>query len=212
MLKAHLFVLMMLISTKSTASSAPPAAPSHDSKPDSTNQGHQSPGESHSTDEHGAEAEKAPVVQGPRREYNPGTIVAFPSLEGERLDKPGTVTLKPQKGHSAVVIFIASWCEPCQSLMPEFKRLAKKYGSESTDFYFVFAHDTRADAIDFIKGHQLIQKSVLANPDLLTAFKNPELPSVYLSDKYGYLAERFLKLKKSEIEQLDALAAKLTLP
>jgi len=158
-----------------------------------------------------AAAPAAPAVpQGPRREYNPGKVLPFPSFDGDLIAKPSSVSFKPRKGHAVMVIFISSWCEPCQVLMPELKQLAKKYSTDSSEVYFVFAHDTKPDAAGFIKEHQLTAPAVISNVELLTNFKNPELPSVYVGDKWGYMADRFIKISKNEIDNLDDVMSKVT--
>jgi thiol-disulfide isomerase/thioredoxin len=161
---------------------------------------------------HGAaEAPAAPPVpSGPKREYNPGKVMPFPPFTAEVIGRQQTIDYKPQKGRAALIIFVASWCEPCQVLMPEFKQLARKYASDSTDVFFVFAHDTKQDATGFVKEHQLTQTSVLANVDLLISFKNPELPSIYIADRWTYLGERFIKVKKSDIDAIDTAMGKIT--
>ena len=94
--------------------------------------------------------------------------------------------------------------------MGDLKQLARKYSGNNTDVYFVFAHDTKGDAAGFIKEHQLANTSVMADIEMLTAFKNPELPSVYVSDKWGYLADRFLNIKKNDIDKIDTVMGKIT--
>jgi thiol-disulfide isomerase/thioredoxin len=167
-------------------------------------------------DEHGgghesASAPAAPAVpQGPRREYNPGKVLPFPSFNGDLISKASSVSFKPRKGHAVMVIFISSWCEPCQVLMPELKQLAKKYSTASSEVYFVFAHDTKPDAAGFIKEHQLTAPAIISNTELLTDFKNPELPSVYVGDKWGYMADRFIKISKNDVDNLDDVMSKIT--
>ena len=159
----------------------------------------------------GGEAPAAPPPpSGPKRDYNPGKVLPFPPFKAEAIGLQKTIDYKPKKGRAAMLIFVASWCEPCQVLMPEFKQLARKYANENTDVYFVFAHDTREDASGFVKEHQLAQTSVMANVDLLIAFKNPELPSIYLADRWTYLGDRFIKVKKSDINAVDAAMGKIT--
>ncbi len=147
---------------------------------------------------------------GPQRDYNPGKVLEFPSFQGESITDGQALSFKPEKGRSVVVIFIASWCEPCQVLMPELKQLARKYSTSSNQVFFVFSHDTKTDAAAFAKEHQLTAPSILANVDILTAFKNPELPSVYVGDKWGYMADRYIKIQKDSVATLDDTISKIT--
>jgi thiol-disulfide isomerase/thioredoxin len=155
-------------------------------------------------------ASEAKTQSGPKREYNPGKVLSFPNFSGESLLNGETLAFNSKRGHSVVVIFIASWCEPCQVLMPELKQLARKHSHASNHVYFVFAHDTKQDAAAFSKEHQLKFPALMANVDILTHFKNPELPSVYIGDKWGYLADRFIKVQKDDIDALDNVISNIT--
>ena len=158
---------------------------------------------------HGEEA-PPPAPTGPKREYNAGKIMKFPSFKAQVAGSTKNIEFQPKNGHAVMIIFLASWCEPCQILMGDLKQLARKYSGNNTDVYFVFAHDTKGDAAGFIKEHQLANTSVMADIEMLTAFKNPELPSVYVSDKWGYLADRFLNIKKNDIDKIDTVMGKIT--
>ncbi len=163
---------------------------------------------------HGSEGSEGepekPKFVGPKREYNPGKVLPFPSFSAPILGETKTLNFKPQKGRASMIFFVSSWCEPCQVLMMDFKQIARKYANTNTDIYFVFAHDTKDDAAGFIKEYQIPQKSVLANVELLSVFKNPELPSVYIGDRWGYMADRFLKIKKADIDRIDQSLARIT--
>ena len=151
-----------------------------------------------------------PAPKGPKREYNAGKVLPFPSFTADAIGRQQSIEYKPKKGRAAMLIFVASWCEPCQVLMPEFKQLARKYASESTDVYFVFAHDTKQDAEGFVKEHKLTQTSIMAHVELLISFKNPQLPSIYIADRWTYLADRFINVKKSDLDAVDAAMGKIT--
>lgn len=163
---------------------------------------------------HGGGHEEAPPEppkpKGPSRKYNPGKIIAFPSFEGDVVGQGTPLSFKPRQGHATMIIFIASWCEPCQLLMPDLKQLARKYSALNTDVFFIFAHDTKPDATGFAKEHQLSSPAIMANMELLKVFKNPELPSVYIGDKWGYMADRFINTKKSDIDRIDNMMGKIT--
>lgn len=153
--------------------------------------------------------EAPPVQQGPRRYYYPGKVLPFPSFRADFLDRVKNLDYSPVKGHSIVLIFVASWCEPCQVLMPDFKHLARKYESDSTKIYFVYSHDTKQDAEGSAKEHQITQSSLLSNVDMLINFKNPEIPSVFVGDKWGYMADQYLNVKKSDIGAIDSTLGKI---
>lgn len=165
-------------------------------------------------DGHGGGHESAPAEppppQGPKREYNPGKVTKFPGFKASLVGSGEPLEFKPIQGRATMVIFLASWCDPCQVLMGEFKQLARKYKDNNTDVFFVFAHDTKDDAAGFVKEHQITNKSIMANNELLKSFKNPELPSVYISDRWGYMVDRSISTKKSDIDKIDVALSKIT--
>lgn len=163
-------------------------------------------------DPHAAPAEpEKPVKIGPQRKYTPGPVEKFPSeISGVDLKTGKTIKYSPKRGRATVVFFVASWCEPCQQLMPQVKNLAKKYENIYTDIIYVFAHDTKDDASGFAREHKLTGHMVLANHEILKAFKNPPLPAFYVGDRYNYLSNRALKLTSSDLAKLDDYLTKLT--
>lgn len=160
----------------------------------------------------GGEAAKPTPPPGPSRKYNPGPVESFPTeISGVDLKSGKSTSYKPQRGRATLIFFIASWCEPCQQVMPRIKTIATKYSDTYTDVIYVFAHDTREDAAGFAKEHKLAGKMILAGHEILKAFKNPPLPTVYVSDRYLYLGNRFLKTSTADLEELDKYLAKLTI-
>lgn len=129
--------------------------------------------------------------------------VKFPSFAGELLTG-SRLEIKPHRGQAEVVIFLASWCRPCQMLINEFKSLEERYSKLHTRFTYVFAHDTRQDAEAFSKHTKLSgHNTLLANPKLLRQFKQPELPSIYVADRTRWLVARYVPVKRDDLAELD---------
>lgn len=134
--------------------------------------------------------------------------IAFPALNLKILDSSEPLEKKAPKGRIQLVVFIASWCVPCQQIIDDFTRLEAKHKAKYTDLIYVFAHDTEADARAFAKFHKIEDKAFLGTAKMLEDFHQPELPSVYASDRYGWLAYRKLNIKESEIAELDTFITK----
>jgi thiol-disulfide isomerase/thioredoxin len=186
-------IFMAIIVTTSTAG----YASGHDEKPAVKS-------------EHGEEAAPTPI--GPNRHYNPGPVEMFPKeISGIDILSRENFTYKTKRGRATMVFFVASWCESCQQLMPQIKIVANKFARSYTDVIYVFAHDTKADAAGFAKEHKLAGRLLLANHEILKAFKNPTLPSVYIGDRYNYIANRYIKFTTTDLESLNEYMTKLTL-
>lgn len=129
--------------------------------------------------------------------------VGMPSFVAPSLPQPGEqITVAHRYGRVLVLIFIASWCEPCQELMPAIKTIVQRYENLNTDFVYVFAHDTPQDAEGFMKEYKL-PSGVLASYEALKAYHNPPLPSVYVGDRQGWLATRFLATRLEDLDKLN---------
>ncbi len=114
-----------------------------------------------------------------------------------------------KKGRAQVILFLASWCEPCQQLMGDYIRLQKKFSRLNTDFIYVFAHDTRDDAEGFMKEYGM-KEGYLANHEVLKAFHNPELPTIYVADRHGWLATRMVKATTKDVDGLAEFLRPIT--
>lgn len=168
-------------------------------------------GGEHGGGEHG-EATAPPAPIGPSRHYNPGPVEDFPkTISGVDVTTGKNFTYKSKRGRSAMVFFIASWCESCQQLMPQIKVVDHKFSKSYTDVIYVFAHDTKTDAAGFAKEHKLAGNLILADHEILKQFKNPTLPAVYVSDRYNYLGNRFIKFTAADLQSLTEYMTKLTL-
>ncbi|MCX6109072.1 MAG: TlpA disulfide reductase family protein [Proteobacteria bacterium] len=131
--------------------------------------------------------------------------VRLPSFSATRLgDEHESVTIAPSKGRLLVIVFLASWCEPCQQLMPQIQRLERHYQKLNTDFVYIFSHDTRDDAQGFMKEFKL-SNAYLANQELLKTYHEPELPSIYVGDRHGWMLQRYIKTTVTDLAKLNGL-------
>lgn len=136
--------------------------------------------------------------------------IQMPPLAGKNIDTGEATVITPEKGQPTVLIFLASWCLPCQKLTRSFEALRAKYAPRSTRFVYVFTHDTRADALAFAKDHKLKGDRLLASRESLKAYHEPELPTVYVGDRAGWLVERYVNVAPEGLKDLDGFLAKHT--
>ena len=160
----------------------------------------------------GGEGEAAPgLAAAPdKSDHYVHNWIKFPTFKGPRLEAGGEeITVAPKPGRVLAVVFVASWCVPCQQLMPKIMETAKKYGSLYTDIHFVFAHDTREDALGFAREYKIVDRSLHATLQILKDFHNPALPSIFVADRHAWLLTRFTKANE-EFPKFDRLIALLT--
>jgi thiol-disulfide isomerase/thioredoxin len=128
--------------------------------------------------------------------------IGMPALTGHDLITGDLITVKPETGKVLVVMFLASFCEPCQNIIDDVRKLAARYQPLHTEFVYVFVHETKDDALGFIKEYDL-KNGLLANHDILKTFKNPTLPTIYVSDRHGWMATRYTQSKREDLAKLD---------
>jgi thiol-disulfide isomerase/thioredoxin len=150
---------------------------------------------------HGSAAAAAQAMKTTDK-YTNGWI-SFPTLTLKALDSSEPVVLPLTKGRVQIVIFLASWCIPCQQLMPEMKRIAAKYKVKYTDISYVFAHDTDPDAKAFASYHKVSNASFMGTAKVLEDFHQPDLPAIYASDRYGWLVYRKLNSRTTDLPDLE---------
>lgn len=129
--------------------------------------------------------------------------VAFPPFQATSLDRRENTKVTPQDGRVTVIVFLASWCVPCQQQIKEFKRIEEKYQSRFTDFVYIFAHDTESDARGFSSVYKLGGNAMMASASVLEAFHQPELPTYYVADRYKWMVLRRINTQKADLDALD---------
>jgi thiol-disulfide isomerase/thioredoxin len=131
----------------------------------------------------------------------------FPTIDATDLsDHP--ISIPSYEGYVSVVYFLASWCIPCQELIPKLKDIENQYKNYDMDFYYIFSHDTKEEVVQMLKNTQLQGTILFSTFDLLKNFHNPPLPSVYIGDRIGWLNYR---IEKWDVTQIDKLKTKLDL-
>ncbi len=162
--------------------------------------------------------EAEPKIEGPDAKNALGTSaptryvhqwIPMPKLVATDLRSQDGVSISTRKGRSMVVFFIASWCEPCQNISGQLLNLTSRFSRLPVDFYFVFSHDTLEDARGFMAEHKIPQ-GYLAEFATLKNFNNPELPSIYVGDRQGWLLTRKLKAEPKDIRDLQETLEYLT--
>lgn len=135
--------------------------------------------------------------------------IAFPEFSGE-LVSGGQLSITPIRGTIDVVYFVASWCLPCQEVIDRFKAMEAKFASKNVRFTYIFSHDIKKDAAGFIGAFGL-KDGVISNHTILKVFHDPPLPTVYVSDRKGWLLARYERIAPSNIGELEEKIRLLTI-
>lgn len=133
----------------------------------------------------------------------------MPQFTAVDITSGDAITVAPRKGRALVVVFLASWCEPCQEIVPQLAAVERHFAAINVDFVYVFAHDSKDDARGFMQEFKL-RGGLIANHETLKAYHNPELPSVYVGDRHTWLAARYLNLDQAKLQNLQGFLQKIT--
>lgn len=128
--------------------------------------------------------------------------IKFPTIRAKSLTNNAEIGTGSELGIINVVVFMASWCLPCQKISEELKNLETRYKPIEVNFLYVFAHDLENDASAFAREYN-INNAILANFDLLKTFHDPELPSIYLSDRQGWIVNRYKNATPESLKDMD---------
>jgi thiol-disulfide isomerase/thioredoxin len=152
-----------------------------------------------------AEGKAAPAIRQERYDIYINKWIAMPDLSGRPVGDPNTQFVhKPTYGRVTVAVFLASWCETCQEQMEYIHRLEEKYNKQFTDFVYIFVSDLDADIAAFSEEFKILGSTrIHGDVELLKAFKNPPLPSIYLADRFGWIGNRYNITSSKEVDQLD---------
>lgn len=132
--------------------------------------------------------------------------IPFPSFKARTLGGK-RIKVKAKKGEAIALIFISSWCLPCQKIIQRLKKLEMKYTDLHTRFIYVFAHDTNLDAKGFYRTYDIKGEAIIADISLMKTFHQPDLPSIYLADRHNWLVWRATDAKLKDINELDKFLA-----
>jgi len=164
------------------------------------------------------EPKTAPVVEGPDAKNalaNTAPVryvhqwLPMPKIIATPVDTLEATTLTPKAGRMMVVFFIASWCEPCQDLTAKLVSMSSGLSNLPIDFYYIFTHDAVDDAKGFMTEYK-ISHGYIAELDTLKNFNNPELPSIYIADRDGWMLTRFLKANQQDADETKRIIRLLT--
>lgn len=126
----------------------------------------------------------------------------FPIIEAKNIFGSSAVKIEPKKGEALVLVFLASWCVPCQLMIGELKRMERKHNNSFSRFVYVFTHDTKSDASAFIKTHKL-GTAVLATRKIVSIFNQPPLPSIFVADRQSLMVMRRLGFDSKRLKEVD---------
>lgn len=102
------------------------------------------------------------------------------------------ITLNNYKGYVLVMDFFATWCIPCKESIPHLNSLNRKYGKQGLQVLGVSVDEGNDREVkSFITERKISYPVAIADEDLQTEYGLRSIPTVYVINKKGVVAEKF---------------------
>ena len=102
------------------------------------------------------------------------------------------ITLNNYKGYVLVMDFFATWCIPCKESIPHLNSLKQKYGKQGLQILGVSVDEGNDREVkSFITERKISYPVAVAGEDLQTEYGLRSIPTVYVINKRGMVAEKF---------------------
>jgi peroxiredoxin len=102
------------------------------------------------------------------------------------------VTLTNYKGYVLVMDFFATWCIPCKESIPHMNALNRKYGKQGLQVLGISVDEGgEREVKNFIAERKISYPVAVAPEDLQTEYGLRSIPTIYVINKKGMVAEKF---------------------
>jgi thiol-disulfide isomerase/thioredoxin len=120
------------------------------------------------------------------------------------------ITLGNYKGFVLVIDFFATWCPPCREAVPHLVNLNRKYGKQGLQILGLSLDDGDEGGVkEFISSKRINYPVALANEDIQTDYGLRSLPTVYVINKRGVVAEKFQGGSEETLKNMELLIKRL---
>lgn len=119
------------------------------------------------------------------------------------------VTLANYRGRVLILDFFASWCQPCRVSIPHLVELNRRYGAQGLQILGLSLDENSEDVKEFIAEKRINYPVALTDSDLQSDYGIRSVPTLYLVNKKGVIAEKFLGYSEETGKALEAAIKKL---
>ena len=138
------------------------------------------------------------------RKGDPAPPLKVVSMSGQK------ITLANYKGHVLILDFFATWCAPCRSSIPHFIGLYRKYNRQGLEILGMSAdEDGDKDVREFIGAKKVNYPVALAGEEMLTEYGIRSIPTVFIINKKGDVAEKYMGFNDDMAASMETLVKKL---
>ncbi len=120
------------------------------------------------------------------------------------------ISLTNYKGYVLVMDFFASWCHPCRESIPHLLELNRKYGKQGLQILGMSVdEEVGRDLKNFIAEQKFTYPVALANEELQAEYGLRSVPTLFVINKKGIVAEKFQGFNDDTKRSMETLIKKL---
>jgi cytochrome c biogenesis protein CcmG/thiol:disulfide interchange protein DsbE len=121
-----------------------------------------------------------------------------------------SITLANYKGYVLVVDFFATWCSPCREAIPHLIELNGKYSKQGLQVLGLSADEDGEKVVrDFVAEKRITYPVAMASESLISDYGLRSIPTMYVINKKGIIAERYMGFSDETARSMEALIKRL---
>ncbi len=120
------------------------------------------------------------------------------------------VSLANYKGHVLIMDFFATWCVPCRSSIPHLVSLNRKYGAQGLQILGMSVDEEGDSEVQsFIAEKRINYPVAQVSETVQNDYGLRSIPTIYVINKKGVVAEKFMGFNDQIAKNMEALIRKL---
>jgi peroxiredoxin len=120
------------------------------------------------------------------------------------------VTLANYRGHVLIMDFFATWCIPCKESISHLVNLNRKFGRQGLQVLGMSIDEGADKEVKvFAAENRITYPVAVAGDDLQTSYGLRSVPTVYVINKKGVVAEKFQGFNNEIEKKIEALITRL---
>ncbi len=102
------------------------------------------------------------------------------------------ITLANYRGRVLLVDFFATWCLPCRDIVAHLNELKTKHGTQGLEILGLHVEEESPALKKFMSERKVSYPVAVAGEELQTEYGLRSVPTIYIIDKKGVVAEKYM--------------------
>lgn len=133
----------------------------------------------------------------------PAPPISVTSTSGQK------ITLANYRGRVLLIDFFATWCLPCRDIVAHLNELKGKHAAQGLEILGLHVEEKNEALKNFIAENKVGYPVAVAGEDLQTEYGLRSVPTMYLIDKKGVVAEKYMGYSDAVRKSLDSAIKRL---